>query len=184
MVLENIDFVGFISWFEGIGGFDVILPFLLIFAVTFAIFDKVNLLGDKKNIHVVVSVILAFFLVIQRDAVLILQGFLPRVSMIVLSLIMLLLVMGTFGFGFGSSWQGLSVVVAIVGVIWALGASTGWNVPGLDFFTDQDIAILLILGVFVLVIWFVVRDSGDNSNNGDGAFKKFFDNLGRQIGSN
>lgn len=158
MVVENIDLSGFLSWFESIGGFDVILPFLLIFAISFAILDKVKLLGDKKNINVIVSIILAFFLVLQQDLVFVIQGFLPRVSMLILSLIMVLLVVGSFGFPVGESWRGLSVIIAIIGVLWALGASLNWNVPALDYFTDQDIAVLLIIGIFFLVIWFIVKE--------------------------
>ena len=170
MVLETIDFVDFISWFEGIGGFDIILPFLLIFAITFAILDKIGIFG-KKNVNAVVAIIIGFFLVMQRDAVLMIQGFLPRVSMIVLSLIMILLVIGIFGFKEpGAGWQGLSVIIAIASIIWALGASVGWDVPWVNWFTDQDIAVLLIIGVFILVIWFIVKEPS-TSGEGKGPFK-------------
>jgi len=178
MVLESIDLVGFITWFEGIGGFDIILPFLLVFAITFAILDNIKLLGDKKNINVIVAIIVAFFLIMQRDVVLIIQGFLPRISMLILTVIVFLLVIGAFGFGeLGGAWKSLSVIVAIVGVIWALGASVGWDVPALDYFTDQDIAILLILGVFILVIWFVVKEPGNKENNRTKNFFKGFNDL-------
>jgi hypothetical protein len=173
----DIDFVNFISWFEGIGGFDIILPFILIFAIVFAIMDKINLLG-KRNIHTIISIIVASFLVIQRDAVLIIQNFLPRISMLILGLIMILLVLGIFGQGFGTSWQGLSIVVAIAGIIWALGASIGWDVPAFDYFTDQDVAILLMVGVFALVIWFIVREPKDpQKGGGDSKLLEFLKNL-------
>lgn len=181
MVLESIDFVSFISWFDGIGGFDIILPFLLIFAVSFAVLDKIQLFGEKKQVNIIVAIILGFFLVIQQDAVLILQGFLPRISMLVLTLIMLLLVAGALGFGeLGEGWKGLSVVIAIIGVIWALGASVGWDVPAVDLFSDQDIAILLIIGVFILVIWFIVRTPGDGTSGG---FKGFMKGLNDTFGA-
>ena len=177
MVLESVDFVSFISWFEGIGGFDIILPFILIFALSFAVLDKVQIFG-KKNVNVIIAIILGFFLVIQRDIVVILQGFLPRISMLVLTLIMILLVAGALGFTeLGSGWKSLSVIIAIVGVLWALGASVGWNVPALDLFSDQDIAILLIIGVFVLVIWFIIRDGGSGDSGGFSGFMDKFNNL-------
>ena len=178
MVVESLDFTDFMSWFEGIGGFDIILPFLLVFTIVFAVFDHVKILGGKKNINVILSIILAFFLVAQQDLVAIIQAFLPRVSMLVLTLIMVLLVAGTFGFGFGENWQGLSVIIAIIAVVWALGASVGWNVPALDWFTDQDVAILLIIGVFILVIWFIVKEPGDGSGGNWGKFWEGFKKLG------
>ncbi|MBU2640107.1 MAG: hypothetical protein KKG75_05395 [Nanoarchaeota archaeon] len=182
MVLETIDFVDFISWFEGIGGFDIILPFLLIFAITFAILDKIKVF-EKKNINTIIAIIVAFFLIMQRDAVLLIQGFLPRVSMIVLTILMVLLVAGAFGFGFGDSWQGLSVIIAIVSILWALGASVGWDVPWLNWFTDQDVAILLIVGIFVLVIWFIIKEP--KTENEGGALKgigSFISSLGKSVG--
>lgn len=182
MVFENVDFVNFISWFEGIGGFDIILPFLLIFAITFAILDKIGIF-EKNNINTIIAVIVAFFLVMQRDAVLLIQQFLPRVSMVVLTIIMLLLVIGAFGFGLGAgTWQGLSVIVAIGSIIWALGASLDWDVPWLDWFTEQDIAILMILGIFILVIWLIVREP---PQTGTGFWKQLGEtikNLGGPIG--
>ena len=174
MVFENIDFVNFISWFEGIGGFDIILPFLLIFAITFAILDKIGIF-EKANINTVIAVISAFFLVMQRSAVELIQNFLPRVSMVVLTIIMLLLVVGAFGFGLGeSTWQGLSVIVAIASIIWALGASLNWDVPWLDWFTEQDVAILMIVGIFILVIWLIVREKPENK---PGFFKTLGDSI-------
>lgn len=175
MVVENIDFVGFISWFESIGGFDIILPFLLMFAIVFAILDKIKLFGDKKNINAVVSIIVAFFLVVQQDMVFLIQQFIPRVSMLILTLILILLVAGTFGFGVGENWKGLSVIIAIAGVLWALGASLGWNVPALDYFTDQDVAVLLVIGIFILVIWFIVKEPPTAGQDGVG--KKIWDFL-------
>ncbi|MBS3156998.1 hypothetical protein J4442_02380 [Candidatus Woesearchaeota archaeon] len=167
MVLEDIDIAGFLSWFENIGGFDIILPFLLVFAITFAILDKIKLFGEKKNINTIIAIILAFFLILQQDFVFLLQGVLPRVSMLMVTLIMILLVAGTFGFSeFGEGWKSLSVIVAIVGVIWAIGASSNWDIPAFDLLTDQDIAILLILGVFVLVIWFVVKEPSKTGEGG------------------
>ena len=176
MVLESVDLVGFISWFEGIGGFDVILPFLLIFVIVVAILDKTKLFGDnKRNINTIISIILAFFLVAQRDVVFLLQEFLPRVSMLIITLIMILIVMGTFGLPIGENWRGLSAIIGIVGVLWAYGASRGWDVPALDYFTDQDVAILLIIGIFLLVIWFIVKEP--NNTGGDGVAKKIWDFL-------
>lgn len=181
MVLENIDIIGFVDWFGAIGGFDIILPFLLVFAITFAVLDKIKIFGPKaRNINTVLAIIVAFFLLLQPQFIDVLQQFLPRVSMFLITIIMILLVMGMFGYGFGDSWQGLSVIVAIVGVVWALGASLDWNLPVFDLLNDQDIAILLILGIFILVIWFIVRDPNREGSGGAGV-KDFLNKLGAKL---
>ena len=53
MVFENVDFYSMLDWFGGVGGFDIILPFLLIFTITFAILQKIKLFGEKRNIDMI-----------------------------------------------------------------------------------------------------------------------------------
>ena len=184
MVFEDVDFVSFLDWFADIGGFEIILPFLLIFAVTFAILDKINIFGaNKKNINIVLAIIMGFFFIVQGELVEIMLQFIPKVSMLILTVIMILLVMGIFGYGFGESWKGLSVIVALVGVLWALAAGANWDVPLVDWFTEDDVAILLMIGIFILVIWFVV--SGPKQQGQDSVWKGikgFFDGLGKELG--
>ena len=80
-LFENVDFNSAVDSFADIGGFDVVLPFLLVFAVTFAILRKIKLFGDKKNGDAIVSIILAAFLISATEVVELLVAFLPRVSM-------------------------------------------------------------------------------------------------------
>ena len=177
MVFENVDFYSLMDWFEGAGGFDIILPFLLIFTITFAILQKIKLFGEKRNIDMIISLIIAFFLIIQKGFVQIIQGFLPRVSMAVLVFLMLLLVVGIFvgGSEWTGSLLGIAVIVAIITVFWALGAALGWNVPYLDKFTEQDVAVLITIGVFLLVIWLIVREPKEGKG-----FWKNLENLAKQ----
>lgn len=182
MVFENVDFYNWLNWFEGVGGFDIILPFLLIFAVTFAILQKIKLFGvdDKsRKIDMIISLIIAFFLVMQQELVAVIQGFLPRVSMLILVLLMILLVVGIFAGGaeWGGSISGLAVIVAIVGVLWAIGASLKWNVPFLDLFTEQDVAVIIVIGIFVLVIWLIVKEPRED----DKGISKALEGLGRAV---
>ena len=54
----------YITQFENFGLFDVALPFLLIFTLFFAILEKISLFGkDKTNINVIVSLVIAFFVI-------------------------------------------------------------------------------------------------------------------------
>ena len=169
-LFDNLNFNNMIDRFAEIGGYDVILPFLLVFAVTFAILQKIGLFGDEKkgrNVNLIVSLIFAFFLVSSTTAVEIIQGFLPRVSLIVIVLLMLLLVIGIFTKS--STWSspalGIGVFVAIIAILWAIGASAGWNVPWIEEITDQDIGVLLTLGVFILVIWLIVKEPKEGGSN-------------------
>lgn len=170
MVLEQVDFGWMFSWFESVGGFDVILPFLLVFTLVFALMEKVKLFGDrKKNVHVIVAFVAAAFVVAQPDIVLLIQGFIPRVSMFILVLLMGLLIMGMFGLK-GEKFEGwplgIAIVVAIVVIIWSLSAATSaYYWPFYDILTSQDIAWLIAIGVFILVMWLIVKEPKERSGD-------------------
>ena len=173
-VFENIDFNNLVESFADVGGFEVVLPFLLVFAVTFSVLEKIKLFGENKRVDAIVSLILAAFLVSATDLVQVLIGFLPRVSMIVLVLLMMILVVGLFSGK--SEWGGgmlfLGAVVAILAVLWALGAAADWDVPLIGEITEQDVGTLIVVGVFVLVIWLIVREPGEK---GKGSFFDLFE---------
>lgn len=161
----DIDIYSMMNWFDSIGGFDIILPFLLIFTVCFAILQKIKLFGEpdkSKPFNLVISLVIAFFLVIQEGLVAIIHGFLPRVAMLILVMLMILLITGIFAGGaeWSGSLLGIAAIISIIAVLWAIAASAGWSVPLLDWFTEQDVAVLIVIGVFVLVIWLIVKEPG------------------------
>jgi len=183
MVLEQLDLMGLVYGFESIGGFDVILPFLLVFTLVFALMEKVKLFGEtKKNVHVIVALVAAFFVVAQPNLVYLIQGFIPRVAMFIIVLLMGLLVMGMFGLKGEKvvGWPlGLAVVIAIFAILWSLSAATGaYYWPLYNILTSQDIAWLISLGVFILVIWLIVKEPGD----GNKPKSKFLEGLRKDLG--
>ena len=64
----------------------------------------------------------------------------------------------------------IGAIVAILAVLWALGAAADWNVPLVGEITEQDVGTLIVVGVFVLVIWLIVRDPGDKNKSTVGGF--------------
>src|SRR3989344_1351569 len=66
----DLDFNSFVDWFATAGGFDVLLPFLLVFTIVFAILEKTNILGeDKKNFNVIIALVIGALLVSQTALV-------------------------------------------------------------------------------------------------------------------
>lgn len=179
MVLEQVDFGWMLSWFEGMGGFDVILPFLLVFTLLFALMEKVKLFGEKRrNIHVIVALIAAAFVVAQPDVVYLIRGFIPSVSMWILIILMGLLVMGMFGLTGDTKWSwGIAVIIAVVVILWSLSAATNaYYWPFYNLLTEQDIAWLIAIGVFILVIWLIVKEPGNKDRP-----TKFSENFWKKI---
>ena len=62
------------EFFQDFGLFDIVLPFLLIFAVVFAILEKTMILGSedgkpKRNINSIVSFVIALLVVATNKIV-------------------------------------------------------------------------------------------------------------------
>ncbi|MEK6863837.1 MAG: hypothetical protein AABX27_00965 [Nanoarchaeota archaeon] len=161
MVFENVNFSDMIKQLEQMGFYEVILPFMLVFTIMFALLQKIKLFGqDTKNINIVVAVVIAFFFVRVPAIIATVNQFLPKISMIVIVLLMFLLILGVLGSGESTGWTGwpffIGMAGAVLGIVWAVvtsvpGISTAW--PRWLVITSQDKAILLAVGIFVLLLW-------------------------------
>ena len=87
-----MNFNDLIQGFKDIGGFDVFLPFVLIFTLSFAILNKSQILGAKKNIDAIVALVIGLLLVQNQNIVGIINTFLPNVSLVLVVILMFLLV--------------------------------------------------------------------------------------------
>lgn len=86
---------------------DVMLPFLLVFVIIFAILAKVRILGeDKKKYNLVIALVVALLVVIPHitgkypdnfDPVDIMNEALPNISIVIVAALGALLVIGSFG---------------------------------------------------------------------------------------
>lgn len=167
-----LDFYSFVYQWQNAGVYDILLPFLLVFTLTYAVLDKVKILGDKKNLNAIVSLVLAFFFLQNQFLIASVQSLLPNVSFAVIIGLMFLLVVGVLlGDNMSGYYQKVSlkvaVGVAIFVLIWAI-----FSRPGFDFTNFQDILYGFLgpdasgLLVFILIItaaFFVVRGGGDKT---------------------
>ncbi|MBI2148731.1 hypothetical protein HYU23_03555 [Candidatus Woesearchaeota archaeon] len=164
---ESIDFL------VSSGVYDILLPFLLVFAIVFAILEKTKILGEEKtNINAIVAGVVGLLLVVQKGIVATLNLFLPRVSMIIIVTLMGLLVIsmvaGKEFKGLRGTTLGIAVVVIIFAVIISLTSPpTGYGTPWL---TSYDQQVLLSVGlpllILVLVIWLVTASPKKEKGKG------------------
>ena len=160
----DLDFNSFVDWFDTAGGFDVLLPFLLVFTIVFAVLEKTRILGeDKKNFNVIIALVVGALLVSQTALVEIINLFIPRVSLFIVIGLMLMLLIGLFGGG--GEWTGfmfsIAAIVSVIGIIWALLPTYySADLPNWFQLEDQDKAVLLTIFVFILVIWYVTKEPG------------------------
>jgi len=163
-----------IAQLQAIGLTDVLLPFFLVFTIVFAILQKTHLLGEgKKNFNVIIALVMAFGVVIPHitggypmdlDVVVILNRALPNVSMVLVAILMVLLLIGIFGWkvgGEGTSIQGWIALISFLAVVYIFGAAANlWQIPYfLGFLLNPDTqALIVVLLIFGLVVWFITKE--------------------------
>jgi len=150
------------------GVFSYVIPFLLIFAVVFAILKKTNILGkDNDAILAIISVAMGL-LSLQFDFVSEFFAIVfPRFGIGLSLFLVLLIFVGFFTSPDGKDlskkmgWMGL--VIGIGTVIWALSEWDEWNnYGGFGGWFSENIWAILILGAVIGAIA-VIYNSGKKS---------------------
>lgn len=167
-------FGNFIATLDAWGVTDVLLPFVLVFVIVYAVLHKTKILGeDKKNFNVIVALVMGLSVVIPHivgrypfnfDPVNIINSALPQVSIILVAVIMLLLIIGVFGSEIeiaNTPLSGWIVIIAIIAVLFIFGSALGWfPMPiWLGFLLDPQLqALIIMILVFGVIIWFITKE--------------------------
>lgn len=185
---------------QEIGVADIILPFILIFTIVFAVLQKTKILGvddsgkARKNFNAVIALVMGLAVVIphvvgaypsdRSDIVNIINSALPNISIILVAVIMMLLIIGVFGGGVdiaGTSLSGWAVLFSILATVFIFGsAARWWELPiWLGFMLDSDTqALIVVILVFALIIWFITKED----KPADANKTNFLTELGKVMG--
>ena len=176
-------------FFDNIGLFDVVLPFLLVFTIVFAILEKTKVLGTeeiegkkytKKNLNAIASFVMAFLVVASSKLVeTIVKVSSNAVVVLFLSVLFLLLVGSFYKEGEPVYLEGgwkivfmIIVFVAIVGIFLdAIKTADGrtWLERLGDFTgsgSDELAGSILLLGIIVLFVVYAVKEPSKGSAQG------------------
>lgn len=166
-----------IDFLTAFGFFDVVLPFLLVFTVTFGVLEKSNLFGaGKKNLNAMIAFTVGFLVVAATQITQAIQLSIPKVAFMLIILISLLILVGSLmgkqeaGLDFFTKFTNLQsplVIIIIVAVIAVFFSSVGWLQPIIDFFrvniaspTLSSLIFLLIIGG---IIYYIIREPKNKS---------------------
>lgn len=152
--------------------FEIVLPFILIFTIIFAVMQTTKVLGGKKNIDAIISLVFGLLLIRNQTIVETINRFLPNISLLIVVILMILLVVGVFagGYEWSSGIKGLAAVLAVIVVLWIFGASywSRFGIPNLfSGLSSETRGILAFLAILVVVIFFVTRDESNRKGIGD-----------------
>ena len=166
-------------YFQQYGVLDFLLPFVLSFTIIYAVTGVLPLFKDHKNFRVIIALSIALTFVVPHilgtyplgyDPVQVLNETIPSISLIAISVVMLLILMGLFGAEFSASAMPILAILAIGFVAYVFGASLNWWNGPWDLFSwwsAEVTELMVILLVFGLVVYFIVKEpgTGDTGKN-------------------
>lgn len=169
-----VDFQSVIYQWQDYGLYTVILPFLLIFALVFAVLSQVHILGQDKKVHVIVSLIMGLLAIQSEYIVYVMNNFIPNVSMLLIVIIMLLIVAGLiFSGSKEEEWKGLTqnlaMLIAAAGIIFALlfdNITQTLELPYWLQMSDQAKANVFVVGGIILAIWWITKSDNKKKKRG------------------
>jgi len=172
-----INFQDAILYLQQAGVADVLLPFLLVFTLVFAIMEKTELFGkEKKNVHIIVALVMGLAVVIphvtgmysqQTDVVNIINSALPNISVGIIAVVMLLLLLGLWGgTNFAESKAtGWMIGIAMLFVIFVFVNAAGYfqNLPSWLYFLEDPStqALIIIVIVFFVLMAYITKEPGE-----------------------
>ncbi|MFH1398716.1 MAG: hypothetical protein ABIG95_01235 [Candidatus Woesearchaeota archaeon] len=177
-------FRGVLDFLSRIGIYDVVLPFLLIFSIVFAILDKTKVFGadeydgkkyPKKNINAMIAFVIAFFVVASAQLVQVITTISSHVVILLLASVFFLTMIGSFmketedGVFLEDSWKTGFMVAMLIGIVLIFLNALNWLMPFYEFmrdhWSDDYVAAVILLLVIYLVMRFITRSPGGTSES-------------------
>jgi hypothetical protein len=173
---------GVVDFLTRFGLFDVVLPFLLVFTIVFAVLEKTRIMGKDKdgnpkaNLDAMIAFVMAFMFVAATKLVKALNIALPYVVIMLVVIICILLLVATFytdkEFDFFENYEkmkGPILVVVIIGVLSAFVFAMGWMGYVINYVStnwDSTVFASIFFGLLIVVMmYFIVRTPNDNSSS-------------------
>ena len=157
---------GAIQQLVDLGLVDVVLPFIFIFTILFAILQKTKILGSEKGkpkvrLNSIFALTVALFFVNSEKGATILSSVSQKFILLVIVIVVVMIISGFLGFK--SKFFGkLGYIILTIIILLIFGTSVG-------LIETQDLAQLVswiltptMLGVlaFILLSWYIIREPG------------------------
>lgn len=173
---EESVFRGVIGLLEKIGVYDIILPFLLVFTIVFAILEKTKVLGTekvggqdvtKKNLNSMVAFVIAFLVIASTQLVKIISEVMANIVLLLILAVSFLLLVGVFftskEFSLESypGWITFFMFFMFAGIVIIFLNAMDWlqYVFALFQYWDAEWAATIFFFIIIIAfIWLIIRE--------------------------
>jgi hypothetical protein len=176
-------FRGTLAFFDKLGVYDVVLPFLLVFTIMFAILEKTKIFGTekvegkditRKNLNGMTAFVTAFFVVASTQLVRIISNALSKVVLLLLLSICFLLLAGSFHtgkeeFALKGGWKTFFMIMMFIGVVLVFLYELGWLqvIYSYLFFKFDTVVVSSIVLVIIIVVFMIYVTGGFEKKKSD-----------------
>jgi hypothetical protein len=178
-------FRGTLAFFDKLGVYDVVLPFLLVFTIMFAILEKTRIFGTekvegkditRKNLNGMTAFVTAFFVVASTKLVAIINEVLANTVLLLLLSICFLLLAGSFHSGkeeffLKGGWKTFFMIMMFVGIVLVFLHALGWLeiIYSYLFFKFDTVVVSSIVLVIIIVVFMIYVTGGfEKKKKGEG----------------
>jgi len=155
------------TWAQ-MGVFSYVIPFLLIFAVVFAILQKTEILGNNKAIMAIISVAVSLIALMNDYVSTFFAELFPKFGVGLAVFLVLIILLGFFFHDKEKNLQWIGWVVGIGVVIWAIANWNSWRDKySLGLWLEEYFWPLAILGGVIAVIIIVSKSGGSKDKKSE-----------------
>ena len=171
-----------LTFFDSLGLFDVVLPFILVFTIVFAILEKTKVLGmeeidgkkyTKKNLNAIAAFVISFLVIASSELVEIITSVSSKAVVVLFLSFLFLLLVGSFvkegePIFLEGGWKLLFMIICFVSIVaifldaiktkdgksWLEALSSGFSSGGVN---DTVVGSVVLLGLMVLFVMYATR---------------------------
>ncbi|MBI4146313.1 hypothetical protein HY489_03170 [Candidatus Woesearchaeota archaeon] len=139
-----------------LGLLDVILPFLLVFSITYGILQRTKALGGKKNTDAMLGFVFGFLAVLATNVLNIIQTLTGYLVIVLVVALMMSLLLGLVGASTGTKYYlGLLAALFIIGTLAGLVQA---GVITNEQFISSILLPLIVGGALIGVVVYLLRE--------------------------
>jgi hypothetical protein len=169
-------FRGVIEFLGKIGIYDVVLPFLLVFSVIFAILEKTKVLGTekigeetytKKNLNAMTAFVTGFLVVASTSIVEVVNESVAHIAVLAIAVVCFLLLIGIFYSEdehviLEGKWRNFFMVLMFIAVLLIFFAALNWLEPFWNYLVDHWdtswVGTVILLVIIILCMVYITHD--------------------------